>query len=236
MTANRYEDGRYAEDNPDWHEGDAVWKAARIASLLRSQGLRPSSLCDVGCGTGGVIAALQRELPKVVMVGYEVSPQAVKLARELHPSTDVREEDVFASGERYDIAMLVDVFEHVEDYLGFVRKASTVADRLILHIPLDMSVVNVWRDHRLIAKRRDVGHLHYFSEKTALATLELAGLTVTARMFTSIEAEERKTQGKERLLQMGMRAGYRVNPSWTARVLGGGSLLVLAEPRVDTRA
>jgi len=233
MSESRYVDGGYADANPGWHEEDAEWKAQRIASLLREQDRLPSRLCDIGCGTGGVIAALQSEFPSVAMVGYEISPQAAALARTRHPTTDIREQDVFLSGEHFDLVMLIDVFEHVEDYIGFLRRAALMADQLLLHIPLDMSVVNVWRDGRLIAKRGDVGHLHYFSEMTALATLELAGLEVVASRFTSIEAEVRQTRGKERVLQQAMRAGYRVNASWTARILGGGSLLVLARPLIQ---
>jgi SAM-dependent methyltransferase len=230
VTNERYEDGAYAQANPGWHDEDGPWKAARIAALLLDNGISGGRICDIGCGTGGVLAALQQRMPGMSTVGYELSPQAVELARERHPEVDVRNEDVFAAEERFDVAMLIDVFEHVEDYVGFLRRASTLANLLVLHVPLDMSVVNVWRDHRLMAKRRDVGHLHYFSEQTALATLDLAGLEVIDVRFTSIESDVRQARGKERLLQWGMRAGYRLSESWTARVLGGGSLLVLARP------
>lgn len=230
VTTARYEEGDYAAANPDWHDEDGPWKAERIAALLTDHGVVEGTLCDIGCGTGGVIAALSRSLPDLRMTGYELSPQAVALARERHPDCDVRNEDVFSSGEHYDVAMLIDVFEHVEDYIGFIRQSAALADHLVFHIPLDMSVVNVLMDRRLMDKRRDVGHLHSFNEKAALATLELAGLEVLDVRFTSIEADVRETRGKERILQWAMRAGNRWNQSWSARVFGGGSLLVLARP------
>ena len=48
-----YRDATYLEVNPDWHEGDAGWKAARVAEILRRNGVDPATIADVGCGTGG---------------------------------------------------------------------------------------------------------------------------------------------------------------------------------------
>jgi len=41
--------------------------------------------------------------------------------------------------------MAIRLFEHVEDYLGFLRKMKTKATFKVFHIPLDLSVQTVLR-------------------------------------------------------------------------------------------
>jgi len=202
----------------------------RIAAFLNENGVSPASICDVGCGTGGVLAALSPRFPSARIVGYELSPQASQLARRLHPDVDVRQEDVFLSAEHFELAMLIDVFEHVEDYIGFLRRAKFVGDKLLCHIPLDMNALTVAREHRVRAKREDVGHLHYFSKWTALETLKDAGFDIVDTRYTWMGIDIPETSIKQRMIQTAMRLGRRVSPDTTARVLGGASLLVLASP------
>src|ERR1700744_2139331 len=59
----RYLDGTYASQNPGWHEADAPWKADQVLSMLLSHGLAPSSICDVGCGTGHLLRVLRPAFP-----------------------------------------------------------------------------------------------------------------------------------------------------------------------------
>jgi len=38
--------------------------------------------------------------------------------------------------KRFDILLVIDVFEHIPDYIGFVRKCRNKEHRKIYHIPL----------------------------------------------------------------------------------------------------
>src|SRR5487761_1502108 len=130
MAQSRYTHGLYAAENPGWHDNDAPWKASQIARLVRDQQLDPLTLCDVGCGTGGGLAALSLEFPCARMVGYDISDQAAQLAEQLHPGIDVRVGDVTAATtELFDLVTLIDVFEHIEDYLGFLRSVARLGQR-----------------------------------------------------------------------------------------------------------
>jgi trans-aconitate methyltransferase len=87
--------------------------------FLRDQGVAPASVCDLGCGAGGVLAGLAERLPDATLVGYDISPQAVELARRRHPGVEVRlGEPNYRPAAPFDLLMLIDVFEHVQDYLG----------------------------------------------------------------------------------------------------------------------
>jgi hypothetical protein len=72
----------------------------------------------------------------------------------------------------FDIVMAIDVFEHVEDYFGFLRKLRGKAEYKIFHIPLELSVQSVLRSSIIIEGRKSVGHIHYFTKETALETLK----------------------------------------------------------------
>ncbi len=226
-AAERYQDGRYLQVHPEWHDGDAGWKAAEVRQVLRDEGLAPATVCDVGCGTGGVLAALRHDLPGVRLVGLEPSPQAVAEAARLHPEVDVVQGTVEVVEERFDLVMALDVIEHVEDYFTFLRSLHPLGDCFLFHIPLDMTVSAVARMRPIVLGREHVGHLHPFSRETALAALRETGYVVDSERYTPV-AFGVATQRRTALLHLPRRLGMVVAPHLTVRVLGGFSLLVLA--------
>jgi 2-polyprenyl-3-methyl-5-hydroxy-6-metoxy-1,4-benzoquinol methylase len=227
----QYLDGKYAQANPSWHDEDAAWKADRIADFLRDEGVVPESVCEVGCGAAGVLAGLADRMPGVRLVGYDISPQAVELARRLHPGVEVRLRDPDeSSSERFDLVLLVDVLEHVEDYLGFLRRVAPLGKRLVCHIPLDMTALMVARAKPILKAREQVGHLHYFSKDTAIATLRDAGYDVDASRYTAGTMDLLARTVRMKIAEWPRRVGFRVAPDFTVRTLGGYSLLVLCTP------
>ena len=50
-----------------------------------------------------------------------------------------------SSRSHYDVLLVIDVFEHVPDYLGFIEKLRQKADLKVFHIPLDLSVSSIVR-------------------------------------------------------------------------------------------
>ena len=227
----RYVDGQYEMANPQWHDDDAAWKAGKVLQFLRDAHISPETMCDIGCGTGGVLSHLAAALPSTKVTGYEPSPQALALARQLHPEVDIRQESLATlveSGTVYDVAVMCDVFEHVEDYLGFLRLARRVARYHVFHIPLDMSAFAVMRERSILRARSQLGHLHYFSKASALATLEDAGYSVRAVRYTASSVELPAPTLARRLASWPRRLGRALAPNLAARLLGGFSLLVLA--------
>src|SRR4051794_34565714 len=74
-----YENGSYLSNNPTWHEADSPWKAAKIEFLLKKNGITPSSVCEVGCGAGGILEWLSERHSDAVFSGYEISPDAFEI-------------------------------------------------------------------------------------------------------------------------------------------------------------
>ena len=224
-----YTDGTYLRNNPAWHASDSAWKAAHIAAMLERHALAPATVCEVGCGAGEILRALSTRLDASTrFIGYEISPDAFALcAGKTGPRMEFRLANLLDEDVRYDLALAIDVFEHVEDYFAFLRKLRDKAEHKIFHIPLELSAQMVFRGKPLLDARRSVGHIHHFSKETALATLEDCGYTIVDHFYTSGRTELGNLGWKTQLMKLPREALYRVNPDAAARVLGGYSLLVL---------
>ncbi|HEX4332697.1 MAG TPA: class I SAM-dependent methyltransferase [Usitatibacter sp.] len=229
LEATIYTDGTYLRNNPEWHADDSAWKAGHIASLLRRHGIAPASVAEIGCGAGEILRTLSLEFPQASFTGYDISPSAMRICSpKANASLSFRLASLLDAGEHYDVALAIDVFEHVEDCFSFLRQLRTTARHKVFHIPLELSAWQVLRGRPLIEARRSVGHLHHFTKETALATLEDCGYTVLDCHYTSGRTELGGLGWKSRLLKGPRKALFRLRPDLAARALGGYSLLVLA--------
>lgn len=225
-----YRSGQYAEKNPGWHVEESPWKAEQILRMLARHHLSPQTIGEVGCGAGEVLRQLQVRMdPACELWGYDISPYALELCQSranarLHfKLADLSQEP----DTSFDLLLVLDVLEHLEDYFSFLRALQPKARYKILHIPLDLSVQTVLRKNALL-KRRDLhAHLHYFTKETALRTLEDTGYRVLDTFYTP-RSNDLGTGRVQKILNPARRSLFALNADWAVRLLGGYSLLVLA--------
>jgi SAM-dependent methyltransferase len=221
-----YVDGTYLGRNPTWHAEDSDWKAEQCVGLMADLGIAPETICDVGCGAGGVLAALRATYPAAQMTGFDVSATAIELARQRHTGIQ------FIVGEvvgRYDLMLVMDVIEHVEDCFGFTRNLRRHADLVLFHIPLELTCFSLLRNV-LLAHRQALGHIHYFTRQTALAFLVDCGYEIVASRYTPAAVDHAARDLKSRLITGVQRAGFRVAPDLSTVMVGGYALLAAAHP------
>ncbi len=225
-----YTSGQYADRNPGWHADESPWKARAIARILQRNRLRPGTVIDVGCGVGEVLACLQPLLgPDVELRGYDISPTAIEQAQgrrndRLHFELG----DPPNPGEPVDILLAIDVLEHIEDHLSWLRQIRGRGEYTVFHIPLDLTVHRVIRANALPAIRRRYGHLHYFNRELALTALAETGYQVLDWSYTEEFREGKRGTAGGKLLRFARQASYAASADWTVRVLGGCRLIVLA--------
>ena len=225
-----YGDTSYLANNPDWHVAESPWKAQKIFEMLAKNNLAPKRVAEIGCGAGEILVQLEQRLPDCAFVGYEPSSQAFELARKRErANVHFIHGNLFDEQVRFDVLLCIDVFEHVDDYLGFVKSLKKYADYKIFHIPLDLSAQSVLREGALLKARNTVGHLHYFSKATALATLKYCGYEVIDYCFTGLALEPPNRGLRANLMKFPRKVLAAISVDFAARVLGGWSLLVLAK-------
>jgi SAM-dependent methyltransferase len=221
-----YTDGSYAAaTGGTWHFEDSAFKAGQVLRMLRGHPeVNPNSICDIGCGAGGVLAELERKLDSTAwFTGYEVSPQAHALSQRL---ASARREyvlgDPFADAEFFDVALALDVVEHVEDCFGFMRQCGSKATWKIYHIPLDVSTSTLLRGTNCWDS---VGHLHLFTRETAIKTVEHSGQKVIDWFLTPVSLV-RPHRRATRFTNI----PRRILPELLAsRLFGGYSIMILAK-------
>lgn len=228
MNDERYTGGHYLEANPTWHVEDSSWKADQVLRMMERHSLAPRRICEVGCGAGEILNILHQKLEdEVEFLGYEVSPHAFEMAQSREKERlqfrlgEIRDDD-----GSFDLILVMDVIEHLEDYFGFLRGLRDRGAYKLLHIPLDLSALSVARPHPLLESRATVGHIHYFIKETALQSLLDTGYEIIDHSHTYTGGTPRSA--KARALYGVRRLLWRLDHDVAARLMGGYSLLVLA--------
>lgn len=228
-AAEMYGDGTYLQNNATWHTEDSPWKAEQVRTILARNNIRPTTVCEVGCGAGEILKQLSLRMTDTFFVGYELSPQAFELSRTRECARvkfqlgNILDENVF-----FDSLLCIDVFEHVEDYIGFIRALKSKATYKVFHIPLDISVLAVLRGS-LMKARETVGHLHHFTTETALATLTDSGYEIVDHFYTTCFEGLPHQTAKARLARYPRRLLYALSRELMVKLLGGCSLMVLSK-------
>lgn len=230
MVQSLYTSGQYLETNPTWHVEESPWKIRHIVPMMRQHHLMPDSVCEIGCGAGEVLRLLQMYMRDTCTLwGYDISPQAIELSKSRANErlrfklADIRQEhDTF-----FDLLLVLDVIEHLEDYFSFLRDIRSKGDYKLFHIPLEVSVQGVLRG-KIFVRNRDIhGHLHHFTKETALRTLEDTGYEVIDYAYVP-EYEMETTLPLTSLMKLPRRLLFALQKDWAVRLLGGARLLVLA--------
>lgn len=218
----------YKKSNPTYHVQDSPWKAQQILRMISNNKLEVKSIAEIGCGVGEILNQLSLYLPNsTTFIGYDISKDAIEESKEReHERLIFHNQNLLEQNIKFDLLLMIDVFEHVDDYLGFILKAKIKSDYVIFHIPLDLSISALLRN-KLIDARKSVGHLHYFSKETALASLDYCDLEILDYSYTN-GAISLGNKFRTRLLNLVRRLFFVVNKDLTVRTFGGYSLLVLA--------
>lgn len=228
-----YNTGEYLQNNPDWHLQDSAFKAKHIHRMIQKNKLTLNNVAEIGCGAGGVLSNVADLIsnPATEYCGYDISHDAVQMAQNLaREKVQFIEADLLAREESFDLLMVIDVFEHVPNYLDFIERCKAKATYKMFHIPLDIHVSSVLRG--TIASARDsVGHLHYYTSESALATLAGSGHEIVDFAFTptAIELYREHPSFKRAIANIPRWIVSRVSEKLAARWFGGYSLLVLTK-------
>ena len=229
-SSNPHINGEYLRKNPDWHVSTSAWKAGEIMKMLDRHHVAPKTIGEVGCGAGEVLRQLQLKMrPECNFFGYDISPQAIEMSKS-------RENDRLhfavadvctAATPPFDLMLILEVVDHVEDYFGFLRALKPKSTYKLFHFSLDLSVQNAIRSGALLKQRDVYVHLHYFNKETMLRTLEETGYEILDYFYTPFGIRF-SGGGVGKLIKPLRWLLFHIHQDFAVRVLGGYRLMVLS--------
>lgn len=145
-----------------------------VASLVTGE-----RVLDIGCGSGVLLAALQRQGKEVL--GVEPHRDIVQLAGEMHPGVEIFRgtgDDIDRLDRRFDTVTIIDVLEHIDDDRRQLRKIHGVLNdggQLIVVVPA----------FQWLYGRRDAsnGHWRRYSQHDLVEKLNETGFLVRGTRF-----------------------------------------------------
>jgi SAM-dependent methyltransferase len=225
---NIYNEGTYLKRNAGWHQEDSPYKAELVAGLLA--GMQARSVIEVGCGAGEVIRILSARFADVQFAGYDVSKDAAAFwAGKESANLKYSCSDLLDSDKRADVVLCLDVFEHVEDYMGFLKRLRSHGAHFIFNVPMDMCVMKLLSGGLRYA-REEVGHLHYFNEWSAKAALSDCGYRIEAASLSAAFLKVPPRNLRQTLVAVPrIIAHYLLGSRLACKLLGGYGLIIKAK-------
>lgn len=140
-------------------EPRSFWFRARnrlIVSALRRHFAGARSFLEVGCGSGVVLEALREELPQLRIVGSDLYPEALEIARRRLDGVELLELDARALPfeDEFDVVGAFDVVEHVDEderVLDQLHQAARRGGGAIVLVPQHRWL---WSEHDRVAEHR----------------------------------------------------------------------------------
>lgn len=231
---------KYLSENETWHVEDSPWKATQILRLINSIELNnieldAANFCEVGCGVGEILVQLSKQLSSdCTFVGYDISPKLRSVWREReNDRVKFMQQDFLQSEEFYDVLMSIGIIEHIEDYIGFLRKIKDRGHYKVFNFPLEIFALKALLGHKYLESREKYGHIHYFNKDICLSVLRDLDFDIVDYFYapsavdlssisTSISTLSRMAKFPRILLS-------KFSTDLTAKLLGGYSLFILAK-------
>lgn len=125
------------EDKQD-REPKLKWKAVNLLNLLLRNGIRSvDSVCEIGGSEGILLDVITKVIDSKITVNYEISNVFCKLGSEKFRNIKFINKDFLEAPENYDIVVLSDIIEHVENDDLLLSSISRYCKYLVIKIPIE---------------------------------------------------------------------------------------------------
>ncbi|NMB70365.1 class I SAM-dependent methyltransferase [candidate division WWE3 bacterium] len=131
-------------------------------------------IADLGCGEGFIIDTLLTKYPNVKVDGFDISQSAIDIAKKKHPNFNFYQSDVKnlpqpAKTNKYDLVVLTEVLEHIDDYKRVLENIQDMNFKtLIISVPDEplFSISNLIFGKNIKRLGKDPEHVNFWTNKS----------------------------------------------------------------------
>jgi SAM-dependent methyltransferase len=144
----------------------------RLSDVVRD--LAPEDILDVGCGEGYALSALREHGIACPMTGIDLSAPAIDEAKRRLPQAEFRVQNALElaeSGRTYDLVMMTEVLEHIDDPARMLPVLERIARRyVVVSVPWEpfFRGLNLLRGKHVMAFGNDPEHVNHWGRAAFL--------------------------------------------------------------------
>lgn len=195
-SRNLYNADSYKDNTNDWEDDVSEFRAVAFLDALSKAGLfdRLSSILDVGCGSGGVLARMAQDerLNGVELRGIDISGTAIGISKQLAVAKGVEDRIEYAlqsvtdidPAEKVTVLSLIHVMEHCPDMLEMLEVCASRSEFQYINVPLEFNLFYALRRQVPAGQYDRYGHLHFFDEGFFLTWLDRNGYELIAKVYS----------------------------------------------------
>jgi trans-aconitate methyltransferase len=180
-----YNNGQYFKTNPNLHLEDTEFKFSNLYEYLNMVELKDETIkiLDVGGGAGvlGKFVAdyFFKKAIKVNFTALDLSEKMLSEQKNNNPhitnALNISISDI--PNNYYDLVLMIDVIEHVENYESVAKKLSEISNNIIYNIPIEINLFDILRNIKMRggyykSQEKLIGHINRFSYDSSIRFIE----------------------------------------------------------------
>ena len=178
---NNYED--YYDGDSEWRRIGAIAKADNIITLCRE--LPQNSIIEIGAGEGSILKRLSDLEFGKELYTLEISSSGIEAIKNKRIPHLVEWKlfdgyNIPYENNRFDIAILSHVIEHVEYPRLLLYEVSRIAKYIFVEVPLEDNI-RLKKDYIF----NELGHINFYSPKTFRRLIQTCNLEVLKQTITN---------------------------------------------------
>jgi len=183
----------YIDKNPDLHESDTESKVRNIDKLLFPIAMKVTSIVDVACGSGKILLNISKKYSSKKNLGIDISDKMIEVAKtnDINNNVTWKVANVFdVKLDNYELVLAIDILEHVESDLGFLKHIKNIGRYLIVKVPIEKNFLNILVKIISFGKideykytEEKYGHINHYSEKDLLNLIDESELMVIGKGY-----------------------------------------------------
>jgi SAM-dependent methyltransferase len=160
----------HVDAEAEWLRRGATEKVNSIERLLRKSGIRPTTILELGCGTGAVIQECQKRGLAQKYIAADYSEEAIQYLKRQAPNIETLCTDITVPGAfngQADVVILSHVLEHLEAPAEFLQSLRRIEfSYLIAEVPLEDLFAGKVKSWLWDRTRNTSGHVQFFTSHT----------------------------------------------------------------------